>query len=312
MDPKGSSKHPQEVPKFHQALGLPHSSDKRDDPSAGADAGAEREREQQLQLVAAAAAADKDESRKQLAPKRSSNKDRHTKVDGRGRRIRMPALPSPPSSPPPAPAPSPPPRSPPPPHLPRPPPAAGAAAAHHKLDEMPQGPAAAAAARTNWATMLAGSAANMGRTHPGMWPPPPQVGGFNSGFLLSGGVAAAAPSASGLGGPGGGGDGSVGSFMQRMGLHGLELAGGNLGPMSFASMLAGQGQQLPGLELGLSQDGHMGALNAQALSQFYQQMGQGRGGPAGGGGGGSAQLQNQQQQQQQDSTGEDDSEESGQ
>ncbi|XP_073004616.1 transcription factor TCP20-like [Typha latifolia] len=299
MDPKSTSKLPQEHPKFHQALGLPNPDHRDSNP----------------------AAAEKDESRKQLAPKRSSNKDRHTKVDGRGRRIRMPALcaarifqltrelghksdgetiqwllqqaePSiiaatgsgtiPASA------------------------LAAAAAAgggagpisasmpvglhsHHKLDELPQA-TGAAGARANWAM------------HPGLWPP--TVAGFSPGFLAASTSDMGAAGGGGGGGGDGSGAGSVGNFMQRIGLHGLELPGG---PMSFMSMLGGHGQSpLPGLELGLSQDGRVGAVNPQALSQFYQQMAQARGG---GGGGGGGQLQ---QQQQQDHAGEDDSEESGQ
>ncbi|XP_042385037.1 transcription factor TCP20-like [Zingiber officinale] len=233
------------------------------------------------------AAVGKGEQRKQLAPapKRSSNKDRHTKVEGRGRRIRMPALcaarifqltrelghksegetiqwllqqaePSivaatgtgtiPASA------------------------LATAAAAasdpdglHQKqFDDLGQ-EAGAGAARTAWAVT---AAAGLGRSYPGMWPPP--VGGFSSGFLH------AAPSSSNLA-AGGGVDGPVGSFAQRIGAHGLEFAGVNLGGMSFAQMLSGHGQHLPGLELGLSQEGHIGALNPPILSQFYAQPGQG-------------------------------------
>ncbi|PKU81455.1 transcription factor TCP20 [Dendrobium catenatum] len=288
MDPHGSSELQHEPPKFLQ------SQEK-----------AETQRELQMVISTSerefplVATAEKDDQRKQLAPKRSSNKDRHTKVDGRGRRIRMPALcaarifqltrelghksdgetiqwllqqaePSIiaatgsgtiPASALAAAAPS---------SISH---ASTAAAGLHPMLNDPPPSTSAAASRPNWAASL--------------WPPP--VPGFGSqGFLPTSNLGGSSE------GPAGGG------FMQRIGLPGLELPGANLGQMSFASLLSGHGQQIPGLELGLSQDGHIGVLNPHALGQFYLQMGQGRGG------GSDEQLQHQHQhhhQQQQQSHG---------
>ncbi|KAG0453695.1 hypothetical protein HPP92_024999 [Vanilla planifolia] len=114
----------------------------------------------------------------------------------------------------------------------------------------------------------------------GVWPP--TVGGFGAFFVPS--------SAASLSGAG---EGSVGGFMQRIGLHGLELPE-VLWPDELAQCWAAMGKQMPGLELGLSQDGHIGVLHPQALNQFYQQMGQGRGG----GGDQLEHLQHHQQQHQ--------------
>ncbi|CAH8360886.1 unnamed protein product [Eruca vesicaria subsp. sativa] len=210
----------------------------------------------------------------QLGPKRSSNKDRHIKVEGRGRRIRMPALcaarifqltrelghksdgetiqwllqqaePSiiaatgsgtiPASA------------------------LASAAAVsnHHGggssltaglmiSHELDGGGGGSSSGRVNWGI---GGGGGEGGSRSGLWP---NVAGFGAGVQSSGMMMS----------DGGG---------YRIGFPGFDYSGG---AMSFASILGGN-SQMPGLELGLAQEGNVGVLNPQSFAQIYQQqMGQ--------------------------------------
>ncbi|KZV47464.1 hypothetical protein F511_23044 [Dorcoceras hygrometricum] len=205
-----------------------------------------------------------DETRKkQLAPKRTSNKDRHKKVEGRGRRIRIPALSAARIF-----------------QLTRElghktdgetiqwllqqaepsifaatgtgtVPASAIAGAGCSVSE--QGSSVSSALYSRLSETVAGMGIRgnfslsedfLGRTV-GVWP---YLTSFGSGILQNPNVLSSNP-------------GNL--HISKVGFQGLEFPG----PISSI-------HQAPGLELGLSQEGNIGGINLQGFSQLYQQMAQ--------------------------------------
>ncbi|KFK33622.1 hypothetical protein AALP_AA5G037600 [Arabis alpina] len=247
MDPKNPNRH--QVPNF---LNPPPPQQQQQPRNQTIEDASDNHKSTEIKIVS-----DKKQQNQNLGPKRSSNKDRHTKVEGRGRRIRMPAL----------------------------------CAARifqltrelgHKSDgetiqwllqQAEPSIIAATGSGTIPASALA-SAAGSVSNHQG--------GSLTTGLMIShdldgggGGSSSRSNLPNGLwpnvAGFGAGVQMSEGGAGYRIGFPGFDF-----GPMSFASILGASGgnnNQMPGLELGLSQEG----LNPQSFTQIYQQMGQAEG-----------------------------------
>lgn len=267
MDPKNPNRH--QVPNF---LNPPRNQGIGGDASDDNDNNHHNRKPTEIKEVK------KQQNQNQLGPKRSSNKDRHTKVEGRGRRIRMPALC-----------------------------AARIFQLTRELGHKSDGETiqwllqhaepsiiAATGSGTIPASALASAAASVSNHHH------PQGGSLTAGLMIShdldggssscrpnwgigeGGVARSNlpsglwPNVAGFGaGVQTTGLMSEGGAGYRIGFPGFDFP---VGAMSFASILGASGgnnnNQMPGLELGLSQEGNVGVLNPQSYTQIYQQMSQ--------------------------------------